>query len=193
MAQLGKDKGTSPPVAQRSWCANGDFVTVAAAWLVTSEGRAMIGPVSNVQSTRKTIHRNSMFGTPYQELCNRCAKHGDTDQQRKCKANLLIKKPAPGGTRVGEGELRPASRGRLTGPGDLCLWPIGPEGGNRHAPGGIGACAGCKGESSCNSLGGGVRGIASADMAPEQLRHKPELLCSSPNALQVQSKVGYGE
>jgi hypothetical protein len=66
-------------------------------------------------------------------------------------------------------------------------------GGKSALPGGIGFVPVAKGKASASRLGGGVRGIASADKAPESFKRMPELLCSSPNALQLQSKVGFGE
>jgi hypothetical protein len=62
MALLGKDKSRQPPAAYRR--ATVFLVAFADAGFETSVGRAMIGPVSSVHKTKKTIQRNSMIGTP---------------------------------------------------------------------------------------------------------------------------------
>ena len=114
-------------------------------------------------------------------------------QAGKVKQNPPIKKPAPVAARVGEGERGLTSRGRPVSPGRSMPLAARTGGGKSALPGGFGFVPVAKGKVPRVLTGGGVRGIASADMAPESLRHLPELLCSSPNALTVPSTIGFGE
>ena len=143
----------------------------------------MIGPVSSVHNTRNMIQRNSMIGTPERPSAATDAPAGGIPiQGGKVKQNPQIKKPAPIAARVGDGERGLANRGRLASPGRSMPQAARTGGGKSALPGGIGFVPVAKGKVPRVLLGGGVRGIASADMAPESLRHMPELLCSSPDA-----------
>ena len=154
----------------------------------------MIGPVSSVHNTRNTIQRNSIIGTPERPSAATDAPAGGIPiQGGKVKQNPQIKKPAPIAARVGEGERGLTSRGRPVSPGRSMPQAARTGGGKSALPGGIGFVPVAKGKVPRVLLGGGVRGIASADMAPESLRHMPELLCSSPEAPAVQSTDGIGE